>query len=330
MDFEYEASYQAELVRTALSPDDDEPMLAIVILKLTYDVGLDGSLALAKEQLPVDYEARETDLGVFPNDIAAIKPGCDVFVMGHAEAPQGEQATDLRVRLAVGGETREVAVFGDRHWEKKNKRLVMSDPEPFEKIALSFANAYGGKTPILGYELPHGYNPGGKGYVMQEDHADGVELPNIEDPQHLIQTWEDQPQPASFAPVALETLFTVDRGIEYDEETKQQRVKPEFFQNAHPDLVFQELEPGTPITLEGMSAEPFAFSVPCVDVAVTVDLGENSYQPAGKLDTLCILPDERRLFVIHRTPFKYKVVPEELRVTRLAVKSTGVAMEGAG
>ncbi len=346
MDFINDSPFPAELIRSVIVPGDAEPMLGVVVVKVTYEVAPDGSLRPAAEQLPIRREAEETGFGVEPPDTAAQKPGCDLFVFGRAVAPGGAPATGMRVRLRVGDAMRELAIHGDRFWDmeevedkkKKKKKLKkgetppppeyrwwITEPRPFTEIPLDYAHAYGGKAKALNYESPYPYNPAGKGFILQGVEAKGVPLPNVEDPSAPVRTWEDRPRPVGFAPVELGTMFTVERGIEYDAERNEQRVKPEVFHNAHPDLVFPALPPGTSILVEGMTPEaPFAFRLPELAVRVEVKLGEKVYEPAGKVDTVAVYVDPRRVYLIHRTPFKYVVVPEELRTARLEVLGTGV------
>ncbi len=342
MDFENESAFPAELVRSALSPDESEPMLAFVVLKVSYAVSDAGEIRLAPEQDPFRFEAEETDLGVLPPDTAPVKPGVDVLVVGRALAPQGKPMPRMAVRMEVGDAVRELAVFGDRRWvkrepegkPKKRKKnepeppptFAASLPEPFTAIPLTYANAYGGKAKIGVYDAPNPYNLEGKGYCLEVEQAEGIYLPNIEDPRSLIASWQDQPRPAGFAPLPLGTLFTVERGVVHDAEKGEQTVRPEVFQNAHPDLVFPSLLPGTPIVLTGMNAGGrFAFAVPDLRAAVTVRLGDKEYHPEGKVDTITIHPEEGRFVLVHRTPFKYRVVPEEIRIARLVVGSAGAA-----
>jgi hypothetical protein len=329
-------------VRSALSTDDREPMLAVVVVKVAYAVDAAGTVGLAPEQDPIRLEAEETELGVLPPDAAPVKPGFDVLILGRAVAPEGKPAPRMTVRLDVGETARELAVFGDRRWvkrppegkPKKRKKnepepppvFAASLPEPFTALPLTYANAYGGKAKVGVYKAPYAYNLEGKGFCMEAEAAEGLALPNVEDPRALIRSWEDQPRPAGFAPLPLGTLFTVERGVTHDAETNEQTVHPEVFQNAHPDLVFAEVPPGTPIVVTGMTPEGrLAFALPDLRASVTVRLGETDYRPEGKVDTLTIHPEEGRFVLTHRTPFKYRVVPEEIRTAVLTVESPGVA-----
>jgi hypothetical protein len=342
MEFTNESAFPAELVRSALSPDESEPMLAFVVLKVAYTVTGAGEVRLAEEQEPFRYEAEETDLGVLPPDTAPVKPGIDVLLLGRALAPQGKPVPRMTVKLEVGESVRELAVFGDRRWvkqppqgkPKKRKKnepepeplFAASAPEPFTAIPLTYANAYGGKAKLGVYDAPNPYNLEGKGYCLEVDEAEDLALPNVEDPRALIREWRDQPRPAGFAPLPLGTLFTVERGVVHDAQKKEQTVRPEVFQNAHPDLVFTELPPGTPVAVTGMNeGGRFAFAVPDLRARVAVSLGEKEYRPEGHVDTLTVYPEAGRIVLTHRTPFKYRIVPEEVRTARLVVESAGAS-----
>jgi hypothetical protein len=324
VDFRNESPWEAELVRSVLSPDESEPLLAICVVKITYDILPDGSLRLSEEQLPVATAPEDSDLGWVPSDAVPRKPAFDVLVLGHARDPGGRPVPSMTVRLQVGKATRDLAVFGDRVWRQEENGIRATEPEPFEEMPLTYERAYGGTAEALGYETPYAWNPGGKGYVLEEKYADGSPLPNVEDPEARIASWSDQPTPAGFAPVPLASLFTVDRGVEISEDRSSQRVKPDVFQAAHPRLVFPDVPPDTRIWLHGMGPEGrLGFAMPRIEARVEASFDDERYPVEGRVDTLCILADEARCFVLHRSPFKYRMVPEQLRVTTLHVDDAG-------
>ena len=324
MDFVNDTPFEADIMRTVMSPEEIGPFLSVVALKITYLIEPDGTVSIDPEQIPLQYKEEETDLGIIPGDFACQKPGIDLMVLGHVYAPGGSRVKQMTVRLKVGAEEKSLLVFGDRRWVKKKQQLVVSDPVPFTTMPLSYAKAYGGLAQALGYKVPNGYNPEGKGYALEEKYTVNMELPNIEDPNDRIKTWQNQPIPAGYAPVSVSTMFTVIRGIEFDSEKMEQRVKPDVFQSAHPNLVFSQIPAGTMIRLEGMtSRDSIHFRMPNLEAEVGVELGGKNYKPPGKVDTVCIFPDERRCYLIHRTPFKYKFFPEQIRKAYIAIKSTG-------
>lgn len=324
MEFKNPSQWPAELVRSALSGNENDPLLAVCVLKVTYDIREDRSLCLAEDQLPVLTEPGEGDLGWMPADTAPQKPGFDVFAMGHAHHPEGTAVPSMTVRLRVGEEIRDLAVFGDRQWVKSHDGIVATAPEPFETMPLSWSRSYGGAARAHGYEVPYSYNPVGRGFVLLEDHADGVPLPNVEDPAARIGSWTDQPKPAGFAPVPISTMFTVDRGMEVDREAGIQRVKPEVFQSAHPSLVFCDVPAGTQVSIYGMGPSGrLSFRMPDLRARVQVSFDDDVHDVEGRVDTLGILADESRIFLLHRSPFKYRVVSGQLRTTTLEVLDPG-------
>lgn len=326
MDLINDSDLPTLLVRSALAPDDSLPMVAAVVLKVSYQVDADGSLGLAPEQAPVREEDEETSVGTLRADNAPRKTRFDVAVYGSAYAPSNP-VTESRVALSLGEERRELAVIGDRVWEGRREPRI-SEPQRFEVIPLGWERAYGGYAPLLGHDTPFGYNPSGRGFLLDEQEAEGTPLPNVERPGERIARWQDQPRPAGFAEILLASLFTVDRGIEHDAETGRQRVLPEVFQTASPDLLWpQAPPPGTPVRLEGMlpGAETLEFEFPSLRVGVAVRLGDKTHEPRGVPDTLRIFPEDRRIEIVHRTSFKYRFVPEQLREARVNLLEMGAS-----
>lgn len=143
----------------------------------------------------------------------------------------------------------------------------------------------------LEYDHPGLYprNPFGKGYVVEPDPIDGIPLPNLEDPRDPLtedrflvedpRLWYRQPRPAALSwthPLMFPRLVylgadawhpapeddrlpEVRRGLleaGYRERYVENRGGPgpamPYYQEAHPELVFDELLPGTPVEVEGM------------------------------------------------------------------------------
>ncbi len=326
MDFINDTPFEADMMRTVISTDDENTtLMAVVVLKVTYKIGANGALSIDEEQIPLSYQEEKTELGILPMDFACQKPGIDLMVLGKAYAPLGRPVKKMKVSLKVGDIEKSLMVFGDRKWLKMEDKVLLAGPMLFTEIPLTYENAYGGKTKALDYEIPYAYNPDGKGYALEEKHIHNLALPNIESPANLIKSWQDQPVPAGFSPVPVSTMFTVDRGIEADIEKMEQKVKPDVFQSAHPDLVFSRIAPGTGIQIKGMSPDsPLSFNMPHLSAKVGVRLGHKTYKPEGKVDTICIFCEERRFFLIHRTPFKYRFIPEQKRKTWISIEKTGV------
>jgi uncharacterized protein YjbI with pentapeptide repeats len=164
----------------------------VVVVKATYLVGEDGTLALAPEQDPpsgdVEHEPDEVAPGAsslrYASDFAIFKPAADVLLVGHAYPPD-ETVGVSNVELRLGNLRRRIAVFGDRTWGGFG---FEGKPARFERMPLRWERAMGGP---LSED-----NPVGRGFKS------GVLAPNLERPEALVRTRDDRPAPACFAPVS--------------------------------------------------------------------------------------------------------------------------------
>lgn len=114
------------------------------------------------------------------------KPNGEVLAAGHCYMPEGHTDQPVAVSISAGSITKRLAVFGDRHFGATG----VSTPQPFTRIALSLANAFGGKN--------HDANPAGKGL---DDQQGLTPLPNVEYPNQLVLSAGDRPAPAGFGPL---------------------------------------------------------------------------------------------------------------------------------
>ena len=78
-------------------------------------------------------------------ETAWFKPGTDLVLLGHAQAPGGEPVTQLDAGLRVGATQKIVRVFGDRAWTDTGAGLSVSGPQPFQRLPLVWERAFGGK-----------------------------------------------------------------------------------------------------------------------------------------------------------------------------------------
>ena len=138
----------------------------------------------------------------YASDMHLCKTGTDIIVNGHAYAAAQQPVTELDCSIKVGNYSKIIRVFGDRYWHG-NK---ISAPKPFVKMPLIYENAFGGayidfidngQGGVDQKKVLHASNPVGRGYRggpgTQTINADV--LPNLEDPQQLIQLPGDQPKP---------------------------------------------------------------------------------------------------------------------------------------
>ena len=209
-----------------LAGDADRGPFTYAVAKFTYVIS-DGKLALTDPE-PLDHDFRDPDLEprLQPGtDYWPEKPGTDFVVRGAAHAPDGKPIDLMQVVARIGSIEKRITVFGRRAvvWNDAEKPKIEA-PEPFETIPLTYENAYGGldwrfpvenvEDPVMQFRLttdhPAMYprNPWGKGYLVMPEPVEGMEMPNLEDPEDLLtaerlivgdpKLWYRQPLPWCF------------------------------------------------------------------------------------------------------------------------------------
>lgn len=129
------------------------------------------------------------------------KLNTDIVLIGTARAPQ-PGVTKFDCGFRVGQNMRIAKIIGDRSWYRQVSGMAISEPEVVEEVPLTYENAFGGTDTSL--ELEHGHpfeerNPVGKGYHHKKgEWVEGSPLPNIEDPEDLINSYYDTPSPIGF------------------------------------------------------------------------------------------------------------------------------------
>jgi len=190
-------------------------------------------------------------------DEAMPKVRGEFLVTGKCHAPAGRKIPAGRAAAAIGGLEKQLHVFGDRRWRRNHAGIqVISDPEPFSEMALSYPNAFGGPD--------FKKNPLGKGFVKNEKDESGLRpLPNLELPGREIGSPKDTPEPACFAPLDRMWPQRFKRVGTYGEEWQNTRwpyfpadMDYEFFNMAPEDQRLDDFFSGDEsFRLEGMHPE---------------------------------------------------------------------------
>lgn len=131
------------------------------------------------------------------------KRGAEYLLAGHAYPQEDANAGAARVRVEIGGLAKSLNVFGDRYF--MGNRITR--PEPFDRIALTWENAFGGQG--------NPFNPVGKG--IKPDDSGRVALPNVEDPDEMLKLPGQKVKPAGFSAVNLMSRTRQKRAGTYDQ-----------------------------------------------------------------------------------------------------------------
>jgi hypothetical protein len=331
----------ADLVVTDLQ--NGGPRLGILVAKATYTVAADGQCALdAEAPLAILADDEETELGLLPrDDLPREDDAFEVILLGRAHAPNGQSALRTKVRLQIGHEVRELAVWGDRVWNGQGKGASIGDPAPFTSLPLTWDRAFGGRSEIeIDREsfvtLDDPRNPAGRGFDPTErakqigkllsaprgyPRAPEVRpLPNLEDPAQLIRAWSDAPRPACWATVPMDTWLHVERGIANPGQPDDPSLEltPGIHHRAHPDLVLPRPAAGAVVQVDGVRPDGlWRFELPRLRVLVDFIVGDTRGQDELVPHMLLLLPEERRFVLLLRRVFEYPFAGGEERSVRL-------------
>ncbi len=249
----------------ALLLDGDGAETLAVVLKASFAVSPRGRLAPAAQPPPVrlaDEASGEPGRSSIlrASDLCPGKPGCDLVLLGHAG--RSRPAPQVDVLFRVGAMGREARVFGERRW---GGSATLPDPAPFESVALTWENAWGGRDEAVPEGEPaeeDPRNPVGIGFRARKSRRPvaGERLPQVEDPAQPVRGALDRPTPAGFGFVAPHWEPRRSFGGTYDAAWRRQRaplpptdLDPRYHQRGAPGLVAPAPPPaGTPVVVTGV------------------------------------------------------------------------------
>ncbi|BBA71584.1 DUF2169 domain-containing protein [Geobacter sulfurreducens] len=290
----------------------------LVIVKGTWRINRDGTLSVAEEQVPVRFEPLysadpASSSLIHDTDITLEKPGTDCILLGHAWAPKvGVESVD--VTLAVGPVRKTVRVFGERIWMKCLGMVSMSRTAPFEKIPLLWERAFGGADATWSDPKHHEFcleNPVGRGILAKrtKQEIDGLRLPNLEDPTHLIRNTDDHPRPMGFGPIPPHWQPRAKYAGTYDDHWRKyvtpllpEDMDSRFHSSAPPGLMSNRHLSGTEQVLVANASRNgrLEFTLPGIAPRVSVAIGATVHELKMQLDTLIVEPDEERFVLVWR------------------------------
>jgi hypothetical protein len=288
----------------AVLPDRAGVDTLYVVVKAT--VKLRPKLMLAEEQVPIvlvdEYYGDPASSSLrAASEVHLGKTGTDVLLVGSAKAPKGRPVARALVTMSVAERQKRIQVTGDRTWRGGRP----SDPQPFESMPLVWERAFGGVHRRGDKVSAEGRNPAGCGFTADRsaEEMEGQPVPNLEDPDGLLQQLGQAATPACLAPIAPWWLPRRAFAGTYDEAWQRERAPylpddfaPRFFQCAVPEFAFERyLQGGEPVQVSGVTPDgPIAFAVPEARLSIAVTVAGVTEHPPARLETLAIEPDENR------------------------------------
>jgi hypothetical protein len=314
-DLANETSYAAG--RTLIC-DQDGRDVWIVAAKGTFLIKPDGTTVVADEQeevlpFPKHFGDPQTTSLKYECDLDYTKPTTDVLLHGHAHAPGGKPATEVDVTMKVGPITKTLHVSGDRSWKQGTLGLRLTDPEPFEKMPITYERAFGGTDLRSDDPGKRGWeprNPIGTGYTANGSPFEGQKMPNIGEPSSAVAMLTRRPKAVGFGPVARHWTPRAQLAGTYDAKWEKSRFpllptdfNERFFQCAPEDqqaprylLGNEEVELRN-LTPDGL----LKFRLPRVAVRFETTLAGEDIEQRGKLHTVILEPDVPRVIMVWQT-----------------------------
>lgn len=238
---------------TALASRKPPRAEMMVVVKASYAFTPEGALTrlpLGEASVTGDvYEPEaEDEQGevLAPSDFAHVKLHPEVVLRATCHTPRGRPQTECGVSVTVGAWTKRLRVVGTRHWVGDALGGTHTEPSPFERMPIRWANAFGGP------EVAE--NPIGVGG------PESARLPNVELPEQPIERRGGKHTPAGFGPLnPLWPVRMAKMGKKYDEAWKATRapfVAEDFdwtyHQSAPPDQWLSSLRGDERVVLENL------------------------------------------------------------------------------
>ncbi len=283
----------------------------IVAVKATFDLGGDGALALADEQLPPlrlpEHFGDPASSSLRQDaDLGPLKPTTDVTLLGQAYAPGGRPATRVPVSLRVGDQEKSLVVFGERTYEQTGMGILPSSAAPFLSQPIQYELAYGGadlEDPDPRRQGIDLRNPVGCGVAADSRRLVGRRAASIEyphgDPARV--------GPAGFGPIASHWSPRLELWGTYDarwEQTRKPLLPDDYDERATLCAPADQRPPrhltgGEPVELVNLTPSGrLRFVLPKIFLTFTTLFGSRREEHRGRLTGVVIEPDERRLQVV--------------------------------
>jgi hypothetical protein len=325
------------LAERVVQLDQDGNQIWAVVIKATYLINGQGELELRAEQEPVCLVPRysgEPGKSSLLRECEAVfeHPGTDIILNATAYAPRRIPTQVLDVVISVGQIQKTLRVFGDRYWKSGLYRPRVTNPEFFTEMPIIYENAFGGADGVdqeSEKAVVETRNPIGRGMALKARHLVGQRLPNIEDPNALIQSWKSRPYPAGLGAIPSNWSPRKEYAGTLDETWRRERAPlwpvdydPRHHQSAHPALVSAEpLRGGERVNLTHLSPDsPLSFRLPRVRFIVDTYLARTRLRQTVQLDRVIIEPDERKVLMVWRSSLNCRSQARRIEKTVVSLK----------
>lgn len=274
-----------------------------------------GPLSLAEQHAPPMADAHWGDPATtslkFSGQAVALRPDAEVHVVGSAYTAREREATTMRAQVRVGPCAKIIQITGARVWQRGAAGLRPSPPEPFTSMPLCYERSFGGTLlnasgEVIAHEPK---NPVGVGLAVTAADAVGKPLPNLENPDELLTSWDRRVTPAGLGPIPGSWQPRLGFAGTYDSAWVATRAPlwPKdcdlrCFCAAAPGLSAPApFRGGEPVLLDGFAPEgSFEFSLPSFRVIARHTYTDHQSRHALACDGVLIETDARTITLLWR------------------------------
>jgi len=334
------------------SVDDDGPRMGLLVAKATFLFDQNGTTEL-DTQNPFSLIATEedTDLGQLPSDAVQRRDQVFEVVLLGAAYPEGAEAVEsMTIKLSVGDVSHTMRVTGDREWSDGSNPSI-TPPAPFSRMPLVYERTFGGMCPAqmdsdTVIDIRDPVNHHGRGFdarFLAKHMGENLQapegfpsmeyvrrLPNLEHPEHLIEAWDDAPEPYCWVTVPQDIAFAQTRFLHYleskvaddqipgEEDEYSREVITHMFHRAHPDWITTLPGPQALVSMSGMSPHgELSFSIPPLRVIADYVLGNRVGTRELVPQLMVLLPEQMRFYIVYRASFTLETTAGMERSFRL-------------
>ena len=323
--------------------DKDAREVIAAVLKATYELSSDSEPRIADEQDPLEladrYAGEPGKSGLLAEaELVLPKPATDVHLTAHACAPRAGTRS-MRVIFRAGSRTQQAVVHGTRQWIGRLGVRRLSRPEAFERIPLTWENAYGGTDETPKKDKHHAWqadNPVGCGFSAKRSQLKQSErpIPHIEDPEHAFTARSPRSRPVGFLPVAPFWEPRARWAGTYDEAWIEEQCPflPDDFDERHrltaPDGLRGSdfFRGGEEVVVRGTVPEgTLRFRIPTVEPKMRLLFSRGAIRLAPRLDTVHVDTDRMRLHLVWRAAQVAHGQVDSLRGVEATLNGNGAA-----
>ena len=169
-------------------------------------------------------------------------------------------------------------------------------------------------------------------------------LPNLEDPRNLIARWDDKPDPVGWGATPMDTAIAHFKFVraesvrvmdaqrkggfdtekyEADAAVRNDADPDRWIYRAHPDWIIDRPLAGAVVAMENLlpDAGQLQFALPQLRIGADYTLSGRYGQRDLMPQTLVLLPEEKRFYLVYRMPFTFDPTKADERAFRLRIES---------